>query len=343
MCTMPKRLAGKAADWIGRFVRGLQPGSPHDSGSADYEDRLEKVREVWIQQAGTWSVNRGRHWLENPAVQQRINFKVVGALDQDRFQYFIKKYVPAGRLLERVLTLGCGSGDFERGLAKYDVVRLHEAVDIAEGAIEKAKRAAEELNLTHIRYRVADLNRLTLESNAYDVIFSISSVHHVAALERLFDVVRAALKPGGYFFLDEFIGPDQFQWPDEQLRLANEMLESLPSAYRQSITKPGELKAPILRPSLEQMCAGDPSEAIRSAEIVPLLGQRFEIVEFKGYGGSLLHLLLEDIAGNFQSTDAESMRWLERIFETEDALISSGRLQHDFGIVIARRKAAESE
>jgi preprotein translocase subunit SecA len=39
---MPNRLARKAADWIGRYVRGLQPGSPHDSGSA-YQPVLNQI------------------------------------------------------------------------------------------------------------------------------------------------------------------------------------------------------------------------------------------------------------------------------------------------------------
>ena len=145
------------------------------------------------------------------------------------------------------------------------------------------------------------------------------------------------MKPGGYFFLDEFIGPSLFQWPDEQLRLVNEILEGLPPAHRRSVSDPGPMKGPAIRATIEQMNAGDPSEAVRSADILPLLGRYFEIAEFRGYGGSLLHLLLEDIAGNFRAADSESMRWLEHVFDAEDRLILSEQLQHDFAVVIARR------
>src|SRR5216684_4059553 len=84
----------------------------------DYDDQLGKVREVWSQQAGTWSVDRGQHWTEHPAVQRRIDFKVAGTVGRDRFQYFVDTYIPTGRPLDRVLTLGCGGGEFERGLAQ---------------------------------------------------------------------------------------------------------------------------------------------------------------------------------------------------------------------------------
>jgi 2-polyprenyl-3-methyl-5-hydroxy-6-metoxy-1,4-benzoquinol methylase len=127
---------------------------------------LSRVREVWSEQAGTWSVDRGRHWLEHPAVQRRINFKVAGTVGPDRFRYFVEKYFPTKRPLDRALTLGCGGGEFERGLAKYNFARVHEAVDIAEGALERAKRAAEDLGLAHVRYDLGDLNRLWLQPDA---------------------------------------------------------------------------------------------------------------------------------------------------------------------------------
>ena len=82
---------------------------------------------------------------------------------------------------------------------------------------------------------------------------------------------------------------------------------------------------------------GDPSEAIRSAEIVPLLKDYFDVIEFKGYGGSLLHLVLEGIAGNFVPGDPLATEWVERLSAIEDQLILEGRLAHDFAVIIARK------
>lgn len=73
---------------------------------------------------------------------------------------------------------------------------------------------------------------------------------------------------------------------------------------------------------------------MRSAEIVPLLERYFEIVEFKPLGGTLLQLLLTDIAGNFRSPEGE--RLLTMLFEIEDALLETGDLQSDFAYIVAR-------
>jgi hypothetical protein len=85
------------------------------------------------------------------------------------------------------------------------------------------------------------------------------------------------------------------------------------------------------------MNAADPSEAIRSAEIVPVLSRYFRILEFRGYGGSLLHELLFDITGNFDERNPGSLEQLRRLFQVEDDLIASGRLKDDFAVIIATR------
>ena len=113
--------------------------------------------------------------------------------------------------VDRALTLGCGVGELERGLVQYDFCRLHDAFDVSGGAIATAKQQAEALGHTHIHYEVQDLNRVTLPASTYDVIFGVSAVQHIAELENPHKNVLGALTSGGYFYMDEFIGPSQFQ------------------------------------------------------------------------------------------------------------------------------------
>jgi 2-polyprenyl-3-methyl-5-hydroxy-6-metoxy-1,4-benzoquinol methylase len=123
------------------------------------EEGIAKVKQLWGEQVGTWHVGRGVHWLEHQKVQDRINRKVVGHSGPDRYQSFVQKHLAGRTPVERALTLGCGAGEFERGMSKYGLCREHEAIDIAEGAIEKATELARTGGFTHIRYRVGDLNR----------------------------------------------------------------------------------------------------------------------------------------------------------------------------------------
>jgi len=88
--------------------------------------------------------------------------------------------------------------------------------------------------------------------------------------------------------------------------------------------------------SAQDVAATDPSEAVRSSAIVPLLKQQFEIMEFKPLGGNILQNLLADIAGNFLTPEGE--RWVEWLLDLEELLLAQGELQSDFAYIVARAR-----
>ena len=303
---------------------------------------VTKVKKLWGNTGGTWRTAQWLRWLQHPTVQERINRLATGDLHKDRYQYFLEHCCTRrfGRRtrVKRALTLGCGHGEFERGLSRYNFAEIHEGIDIADGAVAEAIRLAKAEGLEHLRYRVGDLNTIELPECTYDVVFGISAIHHVAQLAHLFREVLGSLKPGGYFLLDEFVGASQFQWSDEQLAIINEQLAKLPVEFKYAISDPSMVKGCVWKQTVDEMNAYDPSEAIRSGEIMELLPRYFDIVEVKGYGGTLLHLLLDEIAGNFVPDDPRSMEYLRSFFDLEDQMIASGKFQHDFAMIIARRK-----
>ncbi|MGC9025514.1 MAG: class I SAM-dependent methyltransferase, partial [Chloroflexia bacterium] len=61
----------------------------------------------------------------------------------------------------------------------------------------------------------------------------------------------------------------------------------------------GLVKNKVFLPTPYDVTSVDPSEAIRSDEILPALRRHLEIIEFKPLGGNILHFLLDGIAHNF--------------------------------------------
>jgi len=295
---------------------------------------LERVKHVWG--AGRiWGGSHVQHWLQHPLVQERINIKVSGTAQMNRFEYFLERYLRGTMPVERALTLGSGVGELERGLCQYGFARFHEGLDLSDEAVRIASQKAESEGFRHIRYRTADLNTVTLDRSSYDAIFGVSSVHHIHNLEHLFQQVQQALKPGGYFFLDEFIGPSRFQWTDAQIRVINDQLQQIPKDLRRLVSDHTKFKERVVRKSVSYMIVADPSEAVRSSEIVPLLEDYFSILEIKGYGGAILHELLYDIAGNFCEENTGSLDHLRKLFEVEDQLTASQTVNDDFAVIIA--------
>jgi SAM-dependent methyltransferase len=132
-----------------------------------------------------------------------------------------------------------------------------------------------------VHYWVGDFNEPSLPSRKYDAVFFHQSAHHVGKLEKLFRALLGVLKPGGMVYLDEFVGPSRNDWTDALLGPMRTVNRLVPPGVRMY----DELPLPIQY--------DDPSEAIRSSEIVPQLKVGFTIEHFRGYGGNLLSVLFE--------------------------------------------------
>jgi hypothetical protein len=78
----------------------------------------------------------------------------------------------------------------------------------------------------------------------------------------------------------------------------------------------------------------DPSEAVLSDRIMPLAHQFFEPVVIREYGGTILHLLLDRIIGNFREDTEEDREILFEIFELEALLLKTKVLPSDFAVAV---------
>ena len=79
---------------------------------------------------------------------------------------------------------------------------------------------------------------------------------------------------------------------DAQIRVINDQLQQIPKDLRRLVSDHTKFKERVVRKSVSYMIVADPSEAVRSSEIVPLLEDYFSILEITGYGGAILHELL---------------------------------------------------
>jgi SAM-dependent methyltransferase len=189
-----------------------------------------------------------------------------------------------------------------------------------------------------LEFARADLNALDLPRDAFDVVLMNMSLHHVRNLEGTLDAVEGALKPGGILIANEFVGPSQFQFTDLQLAISAALLEVLPDRWRMD-SDTGQPKTRYARQPRSHWNQVDPSEAIRSDEIVPELLKRFELVSRRDYGGTLLHLALEHVVQNFEPGDERDVAAIRLMGLLEQLLIDHGVLESDFTL-LALRKAA---
>jgi hypothetical protein len=80
----------------------------------------------------------------------------------------------------------------------------------------------------------------------------------------------------------------------------------------------------------------DPSEAICSQQIMPLVEKYFHVVKRVDYGGTLLFMLLHGILPNFNLSDPKDKAIMDLIILLEKTLIESNVIPSDFAYVVAQ-------
>jgi SAM-dependent methyltransferase len=310
------------------------------AGEMTNEDKA-RVAERWSDRSsGSDEFSANVYWLAVPTVMARHQRRACAGENYASWvEYCLGSFFPE-RGERRMLSVGCGYGDLERHLMRIDACTICDAFDIAPTAIERAVVAAASEGFSGIRYRCADIETQELEEGVYDAAWFNGSLHHIQALERVLERVRHSLKPGGLLFVNEYVGANHFAFPLAQREAISHAFHLIPPRHRRSFI-PASLgqvatQAPIPDPA--EVRRADPSEAIRSQDIVPIITSMFDVVAMNACGGTMLQFLLSGIAGNFREEAPSSMLVLDMLFRIEDALIDTGTIGSDFVVIAARKR-----
>jgi ubiquinone/menaquinone biosynthesis C-methylase UbiE len=304
-----------------------------DINEGDYQEKLAAESKKWgehlkVEAAGEWNA-----WTDHPLIREHyVERSLIDGLTWD---HWVKAQFQGPA--ESSLDLGCGAGMRSIAVFKAGASKRIEGFDVSEERIAEGERIRRELGAPG-QFRVADTNTLELPAAAYDLIFSAHSFHHFLELEHVCEQVVRALTPRGLFILEEFVGPTQFQWTDQQIDVVRSLMSLMPERLR--VLPWGAVKFMEGRPTVEDVVAASPFESIRSAEIYPIFKQYFEVVAVRNLGGTLQHLLYNGIAHNFRLDDEEALRVMRAVWEVEDALVDSEMLPSDFMLLVGRRKDA---
>lgn len=262
-------------------------------------------------------------WMANTAVLMHLNERATGDPARDWLSSWAHRWFVGDRL--RVLVLGCGEGWLERAVAEWDFVEHIHAVDFAAAAVARARTAA--AGIEKIEYGVVDLNRDQLPQSAYDVVLAHSVLHHVENLDHAYAQIARAMRPDATLIVNEYAGPARFQYSDDVLTIMNSLLGCLG-------------RPPQVRPAVEEMIANDPTEAVRSNELIAYTDQYFDVRERKDLGGTILQHLLYEIAESYRFEVPRERAIVETLCTIEAMLIDEGRIPSDYLILAARKRGS---
>jgi len=312
-----------------------------------------------------------------PGIPEELNRRISGDAEIGYVDWLRHNLEPG----KRALLLGCGTTGDEINVVKSGLAQSVVAVDFSRTAIATAKQNAANAGCAdQIEYICGDAS-LPNFGHDFDHVLAFGFVHHVENLEAFFAACAASLTAGGAFCFLEYVGPNRNQWTAEQLRICDDLLAKAPAslvrrnyyplwyrvlrrAYELSV---GALVQPALQrlggspkrladrlethPILQRhvprvpaafVAAGDPTESVRSEEILNILPNKFDIETRVDVGFSLVIPTLNGIAGNFRPTTSSSERWLSHLLAEDERVVRDGTLPSNLTAVIARRRRQET-
>lgn len=102
----------------------------------------------------------------------------------------------------RVADVGCGTGHAMVVLAKAFPTSSFVGYDIAEDAIDLARREAQEVGVDNVAFEVADAATLSVDDR-FDLVFVFDAIHDQVDPAAVLEGIRDLLVPGGLFLMFE--------------------------------------------------------------------------------------------------------------------------------------------
>jgi ubiquinone/menaquinone biosynthesis C-methylase UbiE len=311
--------------------------SPYINEYRDYKHSEKDTAYTWDNSAEHYIIDGFKIYWELLNRISSYQFECIsGDKNVDLLSYtinVIKKNLPAGNI--RAGFIGCDEmGRPEITMNKSGLFKEIIVMDIAGGLLEQQRQKALADNITNIQYLQSDFNKVIFQEDEFDYLNGWGTIHHIKNLEHFFSQAQKGLKKNGIMIIREYVGPDYLQFTDLQLSMVNSLLNTLPEELKYYQNKK-DIKRVEHRINKKKLMQLDPTESIRSSDIIRVMNEYFDIVEFHKTGGTILHPLLNGIAGNFdRSTEGDIA--LQALIEIEKALITSGLLPSDYVYIVAK-------
>ena len=224
------------------------------------------------------------------------------------------------------ISIGAGNCDTEIRVAQ--LIRnagisnfVIECLDMNPHMLQRGREMAEREGVAaNIAFVEGDFNAWK-GTKQYTAIMANQSLHHVLNLEWLFDEVKQALNPRGYFIASDMIGRNGHQrWP-EALSEVHRFWQELPVEYRHNsqLNRQEELYE-------NWDCSQEGFEGIRAQDILPLLLERFDFHVFIGFSNVVDVFIDRSFGHNFKADQEWDRAFIDRVHAFDEQALQAGSL-----------------
>ena len=297
-------------------------------------DLLNKAGRHWDDMSSKPRPEKTRFW-QHPEIISHINKNICGKPVPGRRGGVMRRLQVrlGGDVLGKGISVGCGNGRAEMDMLESGLVQEFDVFELSKVRIREGRELAKRRGLDErIRFTHGEADKLARPGH-YDLVFWGDALHHMLDVHQAVGWSKSVLRPGGFFVMDDFIGPSRFQWSDFTLSMAARLRNTFPdrllvdprdSTKRLSV-KPG-------RPSVAALIADDPTEAADSERILDAVRTCFPDADVTLTGGVIYAFALNDVLANMTPEDASL---LELCLLLDDLCIDRGESLH--AVAMARK------
>ena len=268
---------------------------------------------------------KGKYWNDYPECLSIINTRLFGE-DIDWKQYLINNKLIN---FKHALILNCGNGWVERELYDCGIILKATAVEYNIDLIMECNKKKETRDITYVQH---DINTVFFQDSTFDLVINFAACHHIKDIEKVCNSIRSWLKPNGYFIHNDYIGPQRNQYSKQQWKQMNDVNNMISEKARKSLGYPDVMG----------MIIDDPTEAINSNSIIPVVYEFFNIDYHSQSGGAVAYELLthNDKLFNLEIKQRELI--VKKIMQKDsEYMVESG--DSFFHFIIARNNKVVSE
>lgn len=289
------------------------------------KETAKKIGDHWSEVSSKEEPKKIR-WWEFPVIHKHNNELISKHIDG--YNNGLKDCLKVlGLSFEHGVSVGCGQGEKEFLLLLEGQVKKFTLFELSDVRIKIAKDQAKNLGLED---RVEFINGDYLEhefTENVDFVHWHHSLHHMLDVDKAVEWSHKILDDGGVFYMDDYVGPNRFQWSNKALELGTRIRKILPDEYLKNPYEPNELiNRTVLCPDPKQI--KDPSEAADSERILTSVKKYFPDAEITLLGGVIYHGTLSNILSNIDESDPKDKTILELLLIIDELATKSGIESH---------------
>ena len=295
-----------------------------------------KIGDYWDNRA---VADRPISWMGHPHVSKIFNKRIYdsnaehwgnGLFDVLNDKFLVKR---KRKDFRKAISVACGNGRKEMRLVKQGLVKHITLYELAKSRIEEGRALAKKLGIEdRVEFIYGDAFEMEKEKGKYDLVIWLNAIHHMMDTRFAVEWSSDMLREGGYFIMDDYVGPNRFQWPRVVMETCNKARSKFPESVFKRTEKFKQKKHQVLRIVDQNLVSGvDPSEAADSARILEAISFTFPKRQEFLYSSGVSTLALNDISSRI--LEEKFHPFIEHTINLDLDLVKKGHV--GFAAVIA--------